>query len=685
MKLERLSLPFATTPAIERRELETLFLASFAAIPLYLTGAISPLPLTLFHGVMVALGLALFRSNNEPLVGAPTLRFLAVGYLFIYLVDAFVISRSAIRSSTHLLLFIAVYQAVEAQNRLRTIGAATDERKYSIDGAGYRHQLGRLLVIVFLFVASVANATHQSVMIFVLAIAVLLFRHLIELSRVATSRHVRVSQVAPDTGRTAVQFVVAATAGAMLLFPLLPRVRSPFVPGFAGALQSASTGLSDTIDFNNQRSISSDPLVVARVWMRQDAIALFTPLRLRGRTYDDFRDGVWIGESRNELVPQSPEGSRIATAVGISRDLTIQQKLLSDSRLLIPVGTHTLVDAPRVREAPSRDVYRVARSGSGIINYQARISRTVTPLEPVEPGFVDYPISPQVEAFARSIIGSSTAPLAKSAKIEAFLSGRFRYVPDPASIGRQLSVDEFLLRERRGHCEYFAAGMVVLLKAVGVQSRIVGGFYGGKLNPLTGYFVVRKSDAHAWVEILDGGKWVTFDPTPASLRPGTAASGLFSAYMTAIGDSISYFWDRYVLTFGLVDQIAIVAAFFVRTKNFLVQVGSGGLSTLRFLMGWNALIALGLALALGLVISRVRRSRRSLFGEMVVRLRQRGIEVDPAMTSGELAVMLRERHPLIAERLAPIIELYERQRFAGIPVAAERIAAARESLASLEA
>ena len=53
-----------------------------------------------------------------------------------------------------------------------------------------------------------------------------------------------------------------------------------------------------------------------------------------------------------------------------------------------------------------------------------------------------------------------------------------------------------------------------------------GGFYGGTLNPLTGYFIIRREDAHAWVEVWDGRSWQTFDPTPASLRPGNAQEGL---------------------------------------------------------------------------------------------------------------------------------------------------------------
>ena len=66
----------------------------------------------------------------------------------------------------------------------------------------------------------------------------------------------------------------------------------------------------------------------------------------------------------------------------------------------------------------------------------------------------------------------------------------FRYYMRPEQIGRTLTVDEFLLKDRRGHCEYFAAGMVALLSALGQPARVVGGFYGGRLMVRTTYRLI---------------------------------------------------------------------------------------------------------------------------------------------------------------------------------------------------
>ena len=43
--------------------------------------------------------------------------------------------------------------------------------------------------------------------------------------------------------------------------------------------------------------------------------------------------------------------------------------------------------------------------------------------------------------------------------------------------------------------------MAVLLRAVGVPTRIVNGFLMGEYNPVGDTYVVRQSDAHSWVEV----------------------------------------------------------------------------------------------------------------------------------------------------------------------------------------
>src|ERR1022692_2395752 len=74
----------------------------------------------------------------------------------------------------------------------------------------------------------------------------------------------------------------------------------------------------------------------------------------------------------------------------------------------------------------------------------------------------------------------------------------------------------FLFTRKKGHCEYFASAMAVMLRTLGIPSRLVTGFQSGIFNPLTDLYVIRASDAHSWVEAwIPGNGWTTFDPTPA--------------------------------------------------------------------------------------------------------------------------------------------------------------------------
>ena len=54
------------------------------------------------------------------------------------------------------------------------------------------------------------------------------------------------------------------------------------------------------------------------------------------------------------------------------------------------------------------------------------------------------------------------------------------------------------------------------MRAAGIPARVVTGYAGGIYNRIGGYWLVRRSDAHAWAEVwLPGRGWVREDPTAA--------------------------------------------------------------------------------------------------------------------------------------------------------------------------
>lgn len=75
------------------------------------------------------------------------------------------------------------------------------------------------------------------------------------------------------------------------------------------------------------------------------------------------------------------------------------------------------------------------------------------------------------------------------------------------------ALDEFWFRARAGGAPAYASAFVFLMRAAGVPARLAAGYRGGKLMALTDYVVVKRSHAHAWVEIWDDERgWRRFDP-----------------------------------------------------------------------------------------------------------------------------------------------------------------------------
>lgn len=93
-----------------------------------------------------------------------------------------------------------------------------------------------------------------------------------------------------------------------------------------------------------------------------------------------------------------------------------------------------------------------------------------------------------------------------------FRNENFFYNLKPEPIGNNYS--KFFFETKEGYCEYYAGTMTLLLRAAGIPSRIVTGFYGGRYNNLGDFYTFSQEDAHSWVEawINDIG-WIRFDPT----------------------------------------------------------------------------------------------------------------------------------------------------------------------------
>ncbi|MFA6957401.1 MAG: transglutaminaseTgpA domain-containing protein [Thermoanaerobaculia bacterium] len=623
-------------------EAESILLAMAAALPLYFSAAISIQSVLIYHLVLAATFTWKLR-NPAATLPRPLLRALALAYFLFYFVDGIAFSRSLIKATGHLLFFIAAYQ--------------------SVDRDAQKNHPQRLLVIFLIAIASIATSTHITIVLFVAGFVFMLLRQMVALSREESARLLGTSAREVPVNRSVAAYLAVLFIAAAAFFPLLPRVRNPFVRGAGFSSQGASTGFSDAIDFSQGQVITPDPRVVARVTVPTSAEAEFLPLRLRGGHYDRWVSGRWTARPvRTQQIVAGPRGFDIARPAAGSQSIEVRQTrtVAQNQRLYLPVGTWQVRGVGSLAEGPNQGAWNIPGPGDAMIDFEVSASGAIDPLVPPR-RLPTYEVPEAIRALADRIAGNATTPRENASVISSHLSTNYAYVASPISLGEPVGVEDFLLTKRTGHCEHFAAGMVLLLSARGVPARVVGGYYGGEYNPLGGYYVIRQRDAHAWVEIWEGTRWTTWDPTPSDMRPGADQPGVFMAYLSAIGESINFFWDRYILTFGLSDQVNLMASAFYTARD---AIGSlrGGFSISSQLRPAAIVIVLGVAAIFGALALR-RRRRLTLFDLLARRLAKAGLTVAPSMTSAEVVVLVRRNLPAVAGVVARIVDLYERDRF----------------------
>ncbi|MEO1997221.1 MAG: transglutaminaseTgpA domain-containing protein, partial [Planctomycetaceae bacterium] len=119
---------------------------------------------------------------------------------------------------------------------------------------------------------------------------------------------------------------------------------------------------------------------------------------------------------------------------------------------------------------------------------------------------------------ARQVTQGLASDREKASALEAHLrdSGQYGYSLNASITDPMIDpVEDFLFNRKQGHCEYFASALTLMLRAVGIPSRLISGFKGGVMNSLTGVFEVQQRHAHAWVEAYIDSQWVVLDATPA--------------------------------------------------------------------------------------------------------------------------------------------------------------------------
>ena len=144
-----------------------------------------------------------------------------------------------------------------------------------------------------------------------------------------------------------------------------------------------------------------------------------------------------------------------------------------------------------------------------------------------------------IESVYQAAIGvtsGSRSPYEAAVLLETWFreAGGFTYDEQPPlPIGGEPPLVDFVNNTKRGYCQHYAGAMTLMLRLLGIPSRVAVGFTSGRYDEDDKEWVVSDTNAHAWVEVyFPRFGWIPFDPTPGRGQLGATylpSSGQFLA------------------------------------------------------------------------------------------------------------------------------------------------------------
>ncbi|MEP6969266.1 MAG: DUF3488 and transglutaminase-like domain-containing protein, partial [Betaproteobacteria bacterium] len=315
----------------------------------------------------------------------------------------------------------------------------------------------------------------------------------------------------------------------LVLFMLFPRLAPLW--GVPSDAMAGRSGLSETMEVGAIAELALDDSIAMRI--RFDGLPpAQSELYFRGPVLSTLQGRQW-----QPLRSSFPPRMLDAAALQVSGEpIRYQVTLEPNNRPWIFV-LDAAPDRPDARAMPmhmSAQLQWIAeRPVADLLRYRAQsytqFSHGPTRRTAALQDELDLPpgLNPRTMAWASELrrdpaLGSDPQKLI-DAVLQRLRTGGYRYTLEPGVYG-QNTADEFWFDRRTGFCEHIASAFAITMRALDIPARIVTGYQGGEVNAVDGFWTIRQSDAHAWVEVwLAGRGWVRVDPTSA-VSPGRTGS-----------------------------------------------------------------------------------------------------------------------------------------------------------------
>lgn len=378
-----------------------------------------------------------------------------------------------------------------------------------------------LVIFLAFFLIAVAFLFDQSLALSAYA----LFAAVVVCSAMV-AMHLRHNQVRPIASmKVALSLVGQALPLMIVVFLFFPRIAPLWSVPLPGGSQS---GLSDRVTPGEIAKLSQSDEIAFRVSFDGD-VPRSRELYFRGVVLSGYNEGTWQQlRSAPRLEVVNPAGLAAPLEYTVMLEPT-QRNWLFALDLAEPFGGR--LSTTHDFRLESADVVTSLFRYDVTSYLDAPLAVQLDPREQRRELSLPNNQEPRTRAFAERLWRQSGADVERyiQAVLTHIRSEPYHYTLQPPVTGSVNSVDRFWFDTRAGFCSHYAGAFVVLMRAVGVPARMVGGYQGGEINPVTGHLVVRSRDAHAWTEVhIAGEGWRRVDPT-AAVAPSRIEEGLDAA------------------------------------------------------------------------------------------------------------------------------------------------------------